>query len=290
MQLLPPSDYKLLPDKFVHRNIETEAWRLMRQGRLAYTELPTAFNSHRMKADRNRWRWCTDSMDDIIETVRRQVLRRQRIKRDQHVRESGLGAAATAAASKTEEQYAAYYKRLGKSAGFKYLRFSGWNQKNDETAGNGEIDNRSDAGTINTRLSGTHALADIESVLPHRYITVLSTATNLKYLHMAEAEMQRLAYALRTDDLITDIILANGNLSDLSVSKICPSIPTMTALIHLDLSGNAVTDDGCMAIADACVKSRFLQRLVLSGNRIHAKGAELLVRAFCQSVTGNYLK
>ena len=229
-------------------------------------------------------------MDDIIETVRRQVLRRHRIKQDQHVRESGLGAAATAAASKTEEQYAAYYKRLGKSAGFKYLRFSGWNQKSDDTTGNIDADNRSDVGTINSRLSGTYALADIESVLPHRYITVLSTVTNLKYVHMAEGEMQRLANAMRTDDLITDIILTNGSLSDLSISKICPTIPTMTALLHLDLSGNAVTDDGCMAIADACVKSRTLQRLVLSGNRIRAKGAELVIGAFCQSTAGNYLK
>ena len=308
---LPPSDFEFLPDKFVHRGIEEEAMRLMNQGRMTYTEVPAAYiragniklynntrivESQTQKKDPNNWRWCKDSTLDIIETVRRQVMRRNAIKHDQFIRENGI----TSGVHKSEyfdERFSVYYKRFNKTAGFKHMkRFLGWNQKEQEEKLPEPLDeNRSDFGTVSSKAmsltaGGGRGLADIEKFLPHRYITILSTATNLKYVTITPSMMHRLAQALRTDDLITDIMLGSGGVSDASVSKLCSAIPTMTSLVHLDLSFNAITDDGCVFLADVLKKSPSLQRLVLRGNRISAGGAELVVRAMGYSTACKYLK
>lgn len=308
---LPPSDFEFLPDKFLHRGIEEEAMRLMLQGRITYTEMPAAYvragntklydntriiENKNQKRDPNNWRWCKDSTLDIIETVRRQVNRRNAIKHDQFVRENGITSGAHSS-EYSDERFSGYYKRFNKTAGFKHMkRFIGWNQKEEEKISESvdENENRSDFGTVTSKAmsltAGGRGLADIEKFLPHRYITVLSTATNLKYVTITPPMMHKLAQAMRTDDLITDIILGSGGVSDASASKLCATIPTMTSLTHLDLSFNAITNDGCVFIADALKNSRCLERLVLRGNRIGEDGAELVVRAMCVSSACKYIK
>lgn len=299
---LPAHHFKLLPDQFLHRNIENEAWALMRQGRLAYSEdhlLPNAGKSKvKFKRDENEWRIQRNTMYDTIENLRRQVLRRSKIKQDQHLRETGLAAAAANAvrnATKEDEKFSSYYKRLNTTPGFRFLKFVGWNQRGGAVSHQNNDDN-SDVRTVASTVSGAGTaataggLADIESILPHRYITVVSTATNLKYVHIGPEELKALAGALRTDDVVTELTISSASVSDAGVNNICPVIATMSSLIYLDLSYNAITDEGCSSVAKAIEMTTSLRRVTLRGNRIGDKGAEVLLNGVSESSTVRILK
>lgn len=298
---LPTHHFKLLPDKFLHRSTEQEAWRLLQQGRLAYAEdhlLPNGGKPPKTqfgKKDENAWRIQRDTAWDTVENLRRQTLRRSKIKHDQHLRETGLAAAAADAlknASKADEKYSAYYKRYNKSAGFRYLKFAARNQKDPTASVDDDI---SDVHTVASAVSaaGTHntgGLADIENILPHRYITVVSTATNLKYVLINPDVCKGLASALRTDDVVTELTLSSASVSDAGVINLCPVIPTMISLMYIDLSYNAITDTSCAAIAKAIEKSQAVRRITLRGNRIGDKGAQLLLVGLMASSSVRILK
>lgn len=270
----------------------------MRQGRLVYSEatpLSESVSNMQLRKDENAWRIQRDSIYDTIELLRRQVLRRSKIKHDQHLRESGLAAAAANAlkeAAKADDKYSTYYKRLNKTAGFKHLKFGGWNQKQ----GPREDDDNSEIRTIATSISGggtnrtNGGLADIESILPHRYITVLSTSSNLKYVHIGPQELKDLAAALRTDDLLTEMTISSACMCDAGVINLCPVIPTMSSLQYVDFSYNAITDAACSAIAQAIEKTSSVKRFSLRGNRITDTGAKQLIDGYCSSSTVRYLK
>ena len=273
----------------------------MRQGRLAYSEshlLPqTLGKKGEFKKDENSWRVQRDNMHDTIENLRRQVLRRSRIKKDQQMRETGLAAATANAlknAAKADEKYSSYYKRLSNTAGFRYMKFASRNQKDNNSLTD---DDRSDVKTVSSAASGIGSsfngdggLADIENFMPHRYITVVSTATNLKYVNIGVSELKALANALRTDDVVTELTLSSAGMSDAGVANLCPVIPTMTSLVYVDLSYNAITDIGCKAVGVAIEKTNSVRRITLRGNRIQDKGAELLITGLCASSSVRILK
>lgn len=237
-------------------------------------------------------------MDDTIENLRRQVLRRSKIKHDQHLRERGLAAAAANAlknASKEDEKYSSYYRRLNKTPGFRYLKFAARNQKEAASTILGD-DDASEINTMASSLSGagTHftggGLANIENVLPHRYITVVSTYTNLKYMRIGPDELKALAGALRTDDLVTELTISSAGVSDAGVLNLCPVIPSMSALMYVDLSHNAITDIGCAAIAKAIEMTASVRRVTLRGNRIGDRGAQQLLDGLSNSLSVRIIK
>jgi hypothetical protein len=257
-----------------------------------------------VKKDENAWRIQRDNAYDTIENLRRQVLRRSQIKHDQQLQESGLAAATVAAvknAAKADEKYAILYKRHSNSPGFRYMKkFAGRNQGDYGGSVDDDRSVASGTGTANTGTgtarshagggAGPGGLANIESVFPHRYITLVSTATNLKYCHLGVAELTALAAALRTDDVVTDMVISSAGVSDAGLAGLCPAVPSMTSLVYVDLSFNAISDAGCGALAAAMRQTASVRRMTLRGNRIGDGGAALLIGGLCGSASLRILK
>lgn len=117
-----------------------------------------------------------------------------------------------------------------------------------------------------------------------REITVVSTASNLKYMRVGDAGLADLSRALHRDAVITQLNLSSARVSCVGAVSLASVLPTMAALRHLDLSCNLVGDAGAQALASALtVAGCRLEKLVLAGNRVQLRGAIALVRAVFDS-------
>jgi hypothetical protein len=88
-------------------------------------------------------------------------------------------------------------------------------------------------------------------ILPVRFITTISTQTNMKYMKLGDEAIAQLFEALEGDPVINNLYLSSARMTCLSALNLAQVIPTMSALISLDLSNNCIADDGAVAIAQA---------------------------------------
>jgi hypothetical protein len=304
LQTLPISDFDKIPDECTHRNVEAEAWRLMYEGRTVYSELPKCYSRAKPKfsslreANSSAAVWTSNSAWDTIELVRRQAARARHVAHEKSHHRSGLRSEKVKTLQLTEQSddlFHKYYKRLSQTPGFRHLRFAGWSlaQKEAQSGTRGEEvdgDDNSLAGRSHASAVGGLTLHNMEEKLPTRYITVISTFTNFKSVHLGPEETKELSSVLRHDPVVTDLILFSAHLSDSAVSILCKSLESMEVLMHLDLSHNAITDKSCDAIGKVIQQSRSLKKLNLRGNRISDDGAKGLTKEWSTSSTCRYLK
>lgn len=166
--------------------------------------------------------------------------------------------------------------------------------------------------------------------LPYRYITKLSTRTNLKAMAVSDFGLQGMAAELIDDRCITVMCLFSAGVSLRGSEALAKTLPTMRSLTSLDLSANAIDDAAAEALAGglrvcnegasyrpfkdddsdqaavAARKLRFgslegclpLVKLSLAGNRITFRGARAVVEAVMDdrstlrlvSLTNNFLR
>lgn len=303
LQKLPLSDFDKIPDEFLHRNIEAEAWRLMHEGRTVYTELPKCYNRDKPRfashsqPNSTAAMWTANSAWDTIELIRRQASRYRHVEHERAQHMSGLRSEKVKHLQLTEQSddlFHKYYRKLGQTPGFRHLRFVGWSVAQKDAAQSRE-DDAGGAGDDNSSYAGRSAvggptLHDMEEKLPTRYITTISTLTNFKSVHLGVEEMKGLAVVLRRDPVITDLTLFSAHLCDDAVIALCKGIGSMEALAHLDLSHNAITDKSCAAIGKAVEQSKSLKKLNLRANRIGNEGAQSLVSKWSTTAACSYLK
>lgn len=115
--------------------------------------------------------------------------------------------------------------------------------------------------------------------LPYKYITELSTRSNLKYMKINDFGMEALSEALRGDCILTSICLSNSRISCRGVHYLSAVLPTMgTSLTYLDLSQNAIADEGLLELGIALPFTTALKTLSLAGNRITRAGVEDILK------------
>jgi hypothetical protein len=78
---------------------------------------------------------------------------------------------------------------------------------------------------------------------PYRHISKLSTHTNLKYMHVGDRGVELIYDGLCNNAFITDIVLVNSGLTSVGVTLICSAAVTLSNLVYLDLSQNAIDDE-----------------------------------------------
>ena len=166
--------------------------------------------------------------------------------------------------------------------------------------------------------------------LPYRYITKLSTRTNLKAMAVSDFGLKGMAAELIDDRYISTMCLFSAGVSLHGCEALAKTLPTMRALTSLDLSANAIDDCAAEALAGAlrvsnegaayvpfkdddsdhaAVAARKLKfgslegnlplvKLSLAGNRITFCGAKAIVEAVIDdrstlrlvSLTNNFLR
>ena len=166
--------------------------------------------------------------------------------------------------------------------------------------------------------------------LPYRYITILSTRTNLKAMAVSDFGLEGMSKELVDDRYITIMSLFSAGVSLRGCEALALTLPTMRSLTCLDLSGNAIDDAAAQALARGlCVsnegstyfpfkdadqdhaavaarKAKFgsleghlpLIKLSLAGNRLTLPGAKAIVEAALDirstirlvSLTNNFLR
>lgn len=126
----------------------------------------------------------------------------------------------------------------------------------------------------------TLSTATIDPHRHHRDITTLSTRTNLKYMKVTDDGLLRLNPALHDHPTITQIILTGAHLTDISVMPFAREVlPSLTRLVYLDLSCNAITNIGAINIAQSLPQCQTLRVLSLAGNRIGFDGIRVMAMA-----------
>lgn len=89
------------------------------------------------------------------------------------------------------------------------------------------------------------------SLVSVREIVHLSTFHNLKYMNVGDKGLVALTQALTNDAIVQYMILDHAHVTGVGVRSLCRHIHTMSMLCYLDLSQNAVDDNGACALAVA---------------------------------------
>ena len=142
--------------------------------------------------------------------------------------------------------------------------------------------------------------------LPERVVTCLSTATNMKYMHIGNKGLEMLAQELVDDIQITSLVLSCARVTCTGICAFASCLEMMRGLTYLDLTQNGIADAGAIALADAIANASIekqvvsdsvlstepvmrpkhpLKVLLLAGNRIGYEGASKLVQVLLHSGT-----
>ncbi len=115
--------------------------------------------------------------------------------------------------------------------------------------------------------------------LPYRFITHLSTSDNMKKMAISAHAMELISAELIDDGVIRSMNFFSGGMSSPGLTHLSKSLPTMTALLHLDLSGNAIGDEGALALSEAIRKGVSFTKLNMMGNRLELPGAQAVIES-----------
>ena len=254
-----------------------------------------------------------DRISDMVQFLEKQNLRYRKIEQSEALQHSGL--ALMKAVNGDEQEFPAgvsdeLLRNLPKLEGLKRLRFIRI-QAIHKMMSHLNVDK----GHKSHHHNENH---DLET--PIRFITELSTQTNLKYYNIGDSGLSRLNKELNGNKFITRISLNAARLTSSSVCELASILKHIHALVYLDLSQNGICDKGVIALADVVVPevhtvtnllTRFsisdenhhvdttkslksnehavkidsplpLKTLILSANRITSIGAQRLVHSFCQ--------
>lgn len=296
MESVDPRTMDGLPDSFVLRGILDEAWYLMEQGRQTYVELPNCMlpdsdpNKVKVEDDAgeikgaNRAIMAQFSQNDVVDVSR--IIKTQmgiRKVRERGNMEKSSGLSLLNDVRKNMPRMSASVKRTFRDSALQKLTFikrgrGYFDSLTSDAPGDGGDD---EIAPIDPE---TAALKDRST----KEITVYSTRSNMKYMRVANYGARLLADAMVGNSIIVTLILANARISDPGVEDLCRTLPTMTSITFLDLSGNAITNKGADSTV-AMLRARHgryggngtnsLEKLSLAANRMNDLGVEKLMYA-----------
>jgi hypothetical protein len=131
--------------------------------------------------------------------------------------------------------------------------------------------------------------------MPYRHITTLSTRTNLIHMNIGDQGITKICQALPGNSFIQSIILSTARITSLGFQSLIDILCFLPNLTYLDLSQNAIHDEGAHSLAVTLSNSMIMQekisleRITLMGNRITSDGAKPLINAVLMSNI-HYLK
>jgi hypothetical protein len=103
-------------------------------------------------------------------------------------------------------------------------------------------------------------------------------------MKVGDRGLQDLSRALQGDMVITALNLSNARVSSVSVEQLAAVLPSMSALVYLDLSCNLICDEGASSLSTALSDpTSRIDKVVLTGNRIRLRGAISLVQTVLAS-------
>jgi hypothetical protein len=131
--------------------------------------------------------------------------------------------------------------------------------------------------------------------MPYRHITSLSTRSNLIHMKIGDQGLDKICKVLPGNSFIQSIILSTARITSVGFQSLLDILSLLPCLTYLDLSQNAINDDGAHSLAvllsnSVIMKEKIsLERITLMGNRITGDGAKPLVSAVLMSDI-HYLK
>ena len=121
--------------------------------------------------------------------------------------------------------------------------------------------------------------------MPYRHINVLSTRTNMIHMKIGDHGMMKICDVLSGNIFIQQIILSNARITSIGLQYLTDVLCYLPNLTYLDLSQNAINDEGAESLASSLSNSSImnervnLEKVTLMGNRITQSGAISLTNA-----------
>ena len=206
--------------------------------------------------------WGRNGYTDTLRLIQRQRVRQDKEDEAQRHKESGLTLLGVANAGERPGISRELLKGLGDLKGYHRLKFLKMKELRDlAKEWEDNVDPR----------------GDLE--LPIRYVTRLSTRTNLKGMSVGSEGFISIFQALVGDRIMQQIVLPGAGLAFAAVEELAKTLPTLKSIRVLDLSQNALCDDCARVLAEAILATPILVKLTVAANRISVDGATLLVEA-----------
>lgn len=207
--------------------------------------------------------WARNGFTDVLRLIQRQRARQDKEDEAERHRQSGLTLLSAANASDRPGVSRDLLKGLDELKGYKKLKFMKMRQLRSLAI---EWENNVDP------------RGDLE--LPIRYVTRLSSRTNMKGMSIGNIGFIRIFKALVGDRIIQEIILPGIGLSDIATKELTlNTMPAMKSIRILDLSQNAIEDEGATFLAEAILNTPTLVKMTVAANRITIEGAKPLCKA-----------
>ena len=206
--------------------------------------------------------WGRNSHTDVLRLIQRQRVRQD--KEDEALRHKGSGLTLLAAANANERLGISreLLKGLGELKGYQKMKFMEMKQLRDlAKEWEDNVDPRGDLD------------------LPIRFVTRLSTRTNMKGMSIGNAGFISIFKALEGDRIMQQIVLPGAGVSLGAVTALATTLPTMSSIQVLDLSQNALCDECARILTEAILSTSTLFKMTVAANRISIDGALLLVEA-----------
>jgi hypothetical protein len=150
---------------------------------------------------------------------------------------------------------------------------------------------RPGAGSVNGNGGGYLSCLD----MPYRHITSLSTRTNLIHMNIGDQGIAKICKVLPGNSFIESLVLSTARITSVGFQDLIEILSSLPNLTYLDLSQNAIDDEGAHGLAMALSNSKImnerisLEKITLMGNRVTSAGAKALVGAVLMSNV-HYLK
>ena len=206
--------------------------------------------------------WGRNGFTDVLRLIQRQRKRQDKEDEAERHRQSGLTLLSAANAEDRPGISRDLLKGLSQLKGFQKMKFMKMQQlKSLAIEWENNVDPRGDLD------------------LPYRFVTKLSTRTNMRGMSIGNVGFVRIFKTLVGDRIIQELSLAGAGISLIAAKELAATLPFMKSIRILDLSQNALCDDCAVALAEALVNTPTLVKLTLAANRIEIEGALPLVKA-----------
>jgi len=207
--------------------------------------------------------WGRNTYTDVVRMLQRQMHRQHRLSHAEQHRQSGLTLLSAARNSQKPGISTQLLKGLNELKGVKKLTFAKYQRLRQLALEIAEPPDRS---------------GDLE--LPIRFVTCLSTRTNMKGMIVSNRGITSIANTLVGDFVMRSMNFHACGVGSEGVTAFAKTLITMKSLTNLNLSSNAIDCDGAIALAEALQHADCpLLRLSLAGNRIKKRGAVAVVTA-----------
>jgi hypothetical protein len=288
MPRIHPKDFSKLDgclNSYILRNAQKEADHITFSGRQLYNEPPkdmiTYYQSKgnsitkieeisKINEDNNDFDiWGIKSIDDICDMIRMQAKRFNQLEHSKKVAESGLSLLSNL--NETKVDSVKVLLQMLKKPLVANLHFMKSKQAKHIIAKKIEAQSGDEE---SEKANSEITKQKVDSAV--RFITALSTQTNLKYVNISTQGSEKLFRTLNDNLVIQKLILSRARLTDKSMEYFSECLPTMKSLIHIDFSQNAITCEGVRIIRDVFenYNLKHINVLSLSYNRIKRLGLE----------------